>query len=97
MDKPLENDAILKALASLDGWSYNDNKLLKVIDLRDFKGALDFINKVGQIAEKQNHHPEIINNYRRVTLRLCTHDVGGKVTEKDLTLARAIQLLCSHD
>ncbi len=97
MSKPLETDAILKALVSLEGWSYDDGKLLKVIDLKDFNAAMDFVGKVGQIAEKQNHHPEIINNYRRVTLRLCTHDVGGKVTEKDLTLARAIQLLCSND
>jgi 4a-hydroxytetrahydrobiopterin dehydratase len=97
MGKPLQNDAIMKALASLDGWQYESGKLLKTIDLKDFSEALVFINKVGQIAEKQNHHPEIINNYRRVTLKLCTHDADDKVTEKDLTLAQAIQLLCSHD
>jgi 4a-hydroxytetrahydrobiopterin dehydratase len=97
MGKPLQSDAIMKALASLDGWQYESGKLLKTIDLKDFSEALVFINKVGQIAEKQNHHPEIINNYRRVTLKLCTHDAGDKVTEKDLTLAQAIQLLCSHD
>lgn len=95
MSKPLQGDAIIRALASLDGWSYEGGKLLKVIDLKDFNDALAFINKVGQIAEKQDHHPEIINNYRRVTLKLCTHDADGKVTEKDLTLARAIQLLMS--
>jgi len=97
MGKPLENAAIHEALASLKGWAFEDGKLLNDIELKNFSEALDFINKVGAIAEKQNHHPEIINNYRRVTLKLCTHDAGGKITEKDLTLARAIQLLCSND
>lgn len=97
MVKPLDNDAILSALASLDGWSYKEGKLLKVIELRDFLQDINLINKISFIAEKQNHHPEIINQYRRVTLKLSTHDAGDKVTEKDLTLARAIQLLCSHD
>ena len=43
------------------------------------------------LAERLDHHPEIHNSWNRVTLRLCTHDAGGQITEKDLTLARAIQ------
>jgi 4a-hydroxytetrahydrobiopterin dehydratase len=64
---------------------------LKVYKLKDFKAALAFINLIGVEAERLNHHPDIHNSWNRVTLRLCTHDAGGQITEKDLTLARAIQ------
>lgn len=97
MLKALENAAILAGLASLPGWRYEEGKLIKDNELRNFSEALSFIVQVGLIAEKQDHHPEILNNYRRVTLKLSTHDCGGKVTEKDLTLARTLQLLCAHD
>jgi len=86
----LSPNQIQEALAGLDGWSYTDSKL-KAFKLKDFKGALAFINQVGEVAERQNHHPDIHNSWNRVTLSLCTHDAGGQVTEKDLTLARAIQ------
>jgi len=43
------------------------------------------------VAEQLNHHPEIHNNWNTVALRLCTQDSGGQITEKDLTLARAIE------
>ena len=75
----------------LDGWRFEDSKLLKAYELKDFKAALAFINQVGAVAERLDHHPEIHNSWNRVTLRLCTHDAGNQVTEKDLTLARAIQ------
>ena len=93
MPSPLDSQAIQAALKGLDGWIYQDSKLLKDIEFRSFKDALAFINQVGILAEKQNHHPEIFNCYRKVQLKLSTHDAGNCVTEKDLTLARAIQLL----
>lgn len=79
------------ALIGLEGWSIESSKLLKTYELKDFKAALAFINQVGAVAERLDHHPEIHNSWNRVTLRLCTHDAGDQVTEKDLTLARAIQ------
>ena len=82
---------IQEALIDLDGWGIEHAKLLKVYKLKDFKAALAFINHVGAEAERLNHHPEIHNSWNRVTLRLCTHDAGDQITEKDLTLARAIQ------
>lgn len=93
MPSPLDPQAIQAALKGLDGWTYQDSKLFKDIEFRSFKDALAFINQVGILAEKQNHHPEIFNCYRKVQLKLSTHDAGNCVTEKDLTLARAIQLL----
>lgn len=82
---------IQEALVGLDGWVLTDAKLLKVFKFRDFKAALVFINQIGEVAERLNHHPEIHNSWNRVTLGLRTHDAGDQVTEKDLTLARALQ------
>ena len=94
MSAALTPSQIQEALVGLDGWVIEQSKLLKVYKLKDFKAALAFINLVGAEAERLNHHPDIHNSWNRVTLRLCTHDAGGQVTEKDLTLARAIQSIC---
>lgn len=91
MRAALTPSQIQEALNGLEGWSVEQSKLLKVYELNDFKAALAFINRVGAEAERMNHHPEIHNSWNRVTLRLCTHDAGNRITEKDLTLARAIQ------
>ncbi len=91
MSQALTPAQIEAALAGLKGWGLDGCKLLKTYELKDFKAALAFINQVGAIAEAQDHHPEIHNSWNRVSLRLCTHDAGGRLTEKDLTLARAIQ------
>ena len=91
MSAALTPSQIQEALKGLDGWGVEHAKLLKVYKLKDFKAALAFMNQVGVVAEQLNHHPEIHNNWNTVALRLCTHDAGGQITEKDLTLARAIQ------
>lgn len=81
------------ALAALDGWAVVGNKLVKSFTFKDFREALLFINQVGALAERHGHHPEIHNIWNRVTLALCTHDVGDVITEQDLQLARALQTL----
>lgn len=91
MSAALTQSQIEEALKGLDGWGFENDKLLKAYRLKDFKAALAFINLIGAEAERLNHHPEIHNSWNRVTLRLCTHDCGGRITEKDLTLACAIQ------
>jgi len=95
MSAPLSSDQIKVALIGLKRWSYTEDKLLMDIKLRDFSEAISFLVKVGIEAEKLNHHPEIHNNYNKVVLKLCTHDAGNRVTEKDIVLARAIEKLIS--
>ena len=70
-------------------------KFQKKFEFRDFKNALAFIIKVGIEAEKSNHHPEINNIYNQVTIALQTHDVGNKVSIKDIDLARNIEKIVS--
>jgi len=93
MSTPLDLDQIKLALSGLKNWSFEEDKLLMDIKLKNFSEALSFLVKVGIEAEKLNHHPEIYNIYNKVTLKLTTHDAGNRVTEKDIVLARAIENL----
>jgi 4a-hydroxytetrahydrobiopterin dehydratase len=79
-------------LNEIDNWLYVNNALEKNYVFKNFLSALAFINTVGSISEKLNHHPEIYNLFIKVQLRLNTHDVGG-VTDKDFELAKAIDAI----
>jgi len=63
------------------------------ISFKDFISAFSFLSKIALISEKLNHHPEIINVYNKVTIKLSTHDIGNKVSKKDYDLAKAIDEL----
>ncbi len=91
MAAPLTPDQIKQALADLPGWKHESDALVKPFKFGSFKEALSFIVRLGLEAEAINHHPDLHNVYNRVTLRLNTHDAGGKVTRKDVDLARAIE------
>jgi len=72
-------------------WEEKGGVLEKLFTFSDFREALNFVNKVGNIAEEHNHHPNItLQNYKEVLVRTTTHDAGNTVTEKDHLLARAI-------
>lgn len=85
----LSDEQVTEALADLEGWSRDGDKIAREFQFRDFIAALGFITQVGLLAEKANHHPELSNVYNRVTIALTTHDEGG-ITEKDIALAAAV-------
>ncbi len=93
MAKPLSSEQITAALKDLPGWSRESDKLARTFTFKHFREAMSFLVRVGFEAEAMNHHPEIFNVYRTVKLSLSTHDAGGKVTQKDVDLARAINHL----
>jgi 4a-hydroxytetrahydrobiopterin dehydratase len=70
-------------------WRESGGYLQKTFEFKDFREALDFINKVGIISESMNHHPEIINNYNKVHLKLKTHD-KNQITELDHKVAKKV-------
>ena len=75
-------------------WIEENNMLTRVFAFKDFREALSFVNKVGEIAESQNHHPDIaIENYNHVRIATTTHDEGNVVTEKDYKLAGAVDTI----
>ncbi|MDB6168532.1 MAG: phhB [Verrucomicrobia bacterium] len=91
--KTLAKAKITAALEALPAWTFKRDALVKTFIFADFREALSFMVRVGFEAEAMNHHPEWTNTYNRVVIRLNTHDAGGKVTEKDLALAKKIQSL----
>jgi 4a-hydroxytetrahydrobiopterin dehydratase len=83
---------VYNRLGSLDGWGVVNGKLEKEFAFRDFVTAFGFMSSVALLAEKQNHHPEWSNVYKRVTISLSTHEVGG-VSARDFRLAESIDSL----
>lgn len=67
-------------------WTEVDGALQRTFELESFPAALDFVNRVGALAEAENHHPDIAISYREVTLRWWTHTAGG-ITDRDRELA----------
>ena len=68
------------ALARLSGWTRVGHAIVRTYSFADFRAALAFVNRVGELAERQNHHPDIEIHYNQVRLTLWSHDAGG-VTE----------------
>lgn len=67
-------------------WTEVDDALERTFELENFVAALAFVNRVGELAEAEGHHPDIAIHYNRVTLRWWTHTAGG-VTDRDRELA----------
>ena len=71
-------------------WQQIDNSLQKEFEFTDFEQALAFVNKVGELAQQMDHHPDIfLHNYNKVRVTLSTHETGG-VSEKDIQLSQKI-------
>ncbi len=95
MTKVLSQDQIREELDKLDGWKAENDKLKKDFKFPDFRAAMAFMVRVGFEAEDAGHHPELFNVYNSVSIELATHDVGGKITEKDFDLAKRIDSIQS--
>jgi len=76
-----------RRLTSLSGWTLDGNAIKKQFVLRDFPAAVAFVNRLVPGAEAADHHPDILINYKRVTLTYSTHSEGG-LTEKDFEGAK---------
>ena len=64
--------------------------IIKTFVFENFKVALATMNRIGEVAEEMNHHPEWFNVYNKLDIRLSTHDKGG-ITQLDIDLAKAIE------
>lgn len=88
----LTDPEIASRLAGVPAWTRAGQALERTWNFKDFREALAFINRVGELAEAADHHPDISNSWNRVTLRLTTHDRGG-LTSLDFDLAKKIDAL----
>lgn len=91
MNTVLSSGEIRTALGELPGWSVQGDALAKTYEFKSFREALSFMVRAGFEAEALNHHPDWSNSYNRVAVKLSTHDAGGKITAKDLELAKRFQ------
>jgi 4a-hydroxytetrahydrobiopterin dehydratase len=77
----------------MDGWEERDGALVRELEFESFMDAIAFVNRLAELAEGENHHPDVDIRYRRVTVRWTTHSAGG-ITERDRELAeRTTELL----
>lgn len=91
-EEPMTADEAQEQLQQLSGWSLVDDgtKIQKEYTRDDFQGALSFVNYVGDIAEEEGHHPDIlIHSYNKVQISLSTHAIGG-LSENDFIVAAKI-------
>jgi 4a-hydroxytetrahydrobiopterin dehydratase len=76
------------------GWAEVDGALQRDFRFRDFAEALGFVNRVGELAEAENHHPDISIHWNRVTLRWWTH-TRNAITARDLEMAERSSALAN--
>lgn len=75
----------------ISNWNNDNKSLSRSFKSRDFKHAVDLLNKIAEVAEEQNHHPDIsIKNFNSLEINITTHEEGG-LTDKDYILASAVE------
>ncbi|WP_156754812.1 4a-hydroxytetrahydrobiopterin dehydratase [Actinokineospora pegani] len=89
MPQILSEQDLGKALGALSTWRLQDGALVREAELPSFPQAIQVVNRVAEIAESADHHPDIDIRWRTVTFRLMTHSEDG-ITELDTTLATEI-------
>jgi 4a-hydroxytetrahydrobiopterin dehydratase len=85
----LTPEQVATELAATPDWLISDGQLTRTVTRKDFRDALLFVNAVGFLAERAEHHPDISIAWNAVTLSLSTHSAGG-LTENDFGLARQV-------
>ncbi len=90
--KKLAAEAIAEQIGELKTWINEDENLKKRFAFENFAEALAFVNRVGAIAEKLDHHPDITFGWGYAEFAITTHDTGG-LTQNDFDLAREIENL----
>ena len=84
---PLQGAELDRLMGQLQGWSLMEGKRLeKEYRFPDFRQALDFVNRLGEVAEEEGHHPDVYLTWGKVRVALSTHSVGG-LSENDFILA----------
>jgi len=90
---PLKGDEIEKLSVQLNQWQVVDeHHLIKTYRFKDFAEALAFVNRVGELAEQQGHHPDICFGWGKADISIWTHKING-LTESDFVLAAKIDKL----
>ncbi|MGI8641342.1 MAG: 4a-hydroxytetrahydrobiopterin dehydratase [Pyrinomonadaceae bacterium] len=87
--KKLSDEEINYAITELKGWKIANGNLYKRFSFPNFAESLAFVNRVGAIAERRDHHPDICFGWGYAEFSVTTHDIGG-LTQNDFDLAKEI-------
>jgi 4a-hydroxytetrahydrobiopterin dehydratase len=91
--QPLGGEDLEELLGQIPGWTaIEEHHLHKEFSFKNFREALDFVNRVGEIAEEQGHHPDIRFGWGRVEIDIFTHKIDG-LTESDFVFAAKVDRL----
>ena len=93
MPNILTNEQIEEELKTLPGWKFENDKIAKQFEFKDFMDSLGFVNALAPFCEANDHHPDVHIFYSKVLFELQRFDVGGKVTDKDFLVAHEIERL----
>ena len=88
----LPQDELAALIRDLTGWKLEDRQLVRTWTFKDFVAAMAFVNRIAELAEQANHHPDIDIRYNKVRLSLVSHDAGG-ITSRDAGMARRIDAI----
>jgi len=87
----LSTDELNHILQKMPEWALEEGKLVRFWTFPNFIAAMAFVNRVAEIAEQDQHHPDIDIRYNRVKLALVSHDAGG-ITNRDANMARSLSV-----
>ena len=93
-EPPLNLEESNKLFEQIPSWELKDNQVYKKFKFKNFKEAMEFVNKVADIAEQEGHHPDISIHWNIVEIELWTHAIKG-LSENDFILAAKIDKLSS--
>jgi len=89
----LKADEVNEKLKEFPGWNYNNDKISRQFELESFLKVIELINLLVPFFEKIDHHADMHIYYKKIVFDLQRFDVGGKVTERDFTVAGEIERL----
>lgn len=89
---PLNEEEVRNRLKEVPRWSAGEGRIVAEIQFKNFTDAMSFVNRVADLAGREDHHPDIHIFYNKVKLELSTHKIGG-LSENDFILAAKIERL----
>jgi len=92
MVRKLSEEDIRKELQNLEGWELIENYIQKEFSTKNWKTTMFIVNAIAGLAEAMWHHPDLEVSFKKLKVKLTTHEAGG-ITERDINLAKEIDQL----
>jgi Pterin-4a-carbinolamine dehydratase len=90
--RPIQQSEAQKRLPEIPGWDLRQSAIMREFTFKNFVEAMLFVNKIADIANAEDHHPDISISYNRVKVELSTHKIGG-LSMNDFIVAAKINLI----